>query len=67
MKLTRLRLLGFKSFVEPTDFMLEPGWEREEHKAFFEFIEREGWEYEYTGYSNGFPSTSAAVVLTRRR
>src|SRR5688572_18828529 len=25
MKLTRLRLLGFKSFVESTDFMIEPG------------------------------------------
>ena len=25
MKLTRLRLLGFKSFVEPTDFSIEPG------------------------------------------
>ncbi len=25
MKLTRLRLLGFKSFVEPTDFQIEPG------------------------------------------
>jgi chromosome segregation protein len=25
MKLTRLRLLGFKSFIEPTDFMIEPG------------------------------------------
>src|SRR6187399_2975552 len=25
MKLTRLRLLGFKSFVEPTDFAIEPG------------------------------------------
>ena len=25
MKLTRLRLLGFKSFVEPTDFHIEPG------------------------------------------
>jgi chromosome segregation protein len=25
MKLTRLRLHGFKSFVEPTDFMIEPG------------------------------------------
>src|SRR5499433_315954 len=24
-KLTRLRLLGFKSFVEPTDFLIEPG------------------------------------------
>jgi chromosome segregation protein len=25
MRLTRLRLLGFKSFVEPTDFLIEPG------------------------------------------
>ncbi len=25
MKLTRLRLIGFKSFVEPTDFQIEPG------------------------------------------
>src|ERR1039457_4131962 len=25
MKLTRLRLLGFKSFVEPTELLIEPG------------------------------------------
>src|ERR1700682_6001859 len=25
MKFTRLRLIGFKSFVEPTDFVIEPG------------------------------------------
>src|SRR5471032_2249525 len=25
MKLTRLRLIGIKSFVEPTDFLIEPG------------------------------------------
>src|SRR5918998_442178 len=25
MRLTRLRLIGFKSFVEPTDFLIEPG------------------------------------------
>src|SRR3974390_266421 len=25
MKLTRLRLIGFKSFVEPADFVIEPG------------------------------------------
>src|SRR5579883_3384060 len=25
MKLKRLRLIGFKSFVEPADFMIEPG------------------------------------------
>jgi len=25
MQLTRLRIVGFKSFVEPTEFMIEPG------------------------------------------
>ena len=25
MKLTRLRIVGFKSFVESTDFLIEPG------------------------------------------
>src|SRR5215467_8751429 len=25
MQLKRLRLIGFKSFVEPTDFLIEPG------------------------------------------
>ena len=25
MKFEKLRLLGFKSFVEPTDFIFEPG------------------------------------------
>ena len=25
MKFTRLRLIGFKSFVEPTDILIEPG------------------------------------------
>ena len=25
MKLTRLRIAGFKTFVEPTDFLIEPG------------------------------------------
>ncbi len=25
MQFDRLRLVGFKSFVEPTDFMIEPG------------------------------------------
>jgi chromosome segregation protein len=25
LKITRLRLLGFKSFVEPTEILIEPG------------------------------------------
>jgi hypothetical protein len=49
------------------DFLFQPGWEREEHRAFFEFIEREGWSFQYTGYANSYPACSAGVVLTSRR
>jgi hypothetical protein len=49
------------------DFMLEPGWQREEHRAFFEFIDRTDWAFEYTGYSADTPSCSAAVRLDERR
>jgi hypothetical protein len=48
------------------DFMLEPGWQREEHLAFFEFVDRAGWAFEYTGYALESPGCSAAVKLTRR-
>jgi hypothetical protein len=48
------------------DFMLMPGWQREEHRAFFEFVEREGWQFEYTGYSAESPACSAAVRLLRK-
>ncbi len=48
------------------DFMLEPGWEREEHRAFFEYIEQSCWQFEYTGYSNDSPGCSAAVTLKQR-
>jgi Macrocin-O-methyltransferase (TylF) len=58
-------------FVEGTqlvldDFMLEPGWQHEEHRAFFEFVEQSGWQFEYTGYSHEPPGCSAAVRLTSR-
>lgn len=48
------------------DFMLEPGWEREEHRAFFEFIEAGRWRFEYTGYAMESPGCSAAVRLLGR-
>ena len=48
------------------DFMLEPGWQREEHRAFFEFAERGGWRFEYTGYSRESPGCSAGVRLLGR-
>jgi hypothetical protein len=48
------------------DFMLEPGWQREEHRAFFEFVEQGGWRFEYTGYSSDSPGCSAGVRLLGR-
>jgi hypothetical protein len=47
--------------------MMAPGWQRAEHRAFFDFIASYGWEFEFTGYSSEFPACSAAVVLTTRR
>jgi hypothetical protein len=47
------------------DYMLEPGWERQEHKAFHDFAFGNGIGFEYTGYSNEFPACSASVVITR--
>ena len=47
------------------DFMLMPGWQNEEHRAFFEFVKRERIAYEYTGYSNEYPGCSASVVLVK--
>lgn len=47
------------------DFMLNPGWEKEEQKAFFDFTKREKIEWEYTGWQTGSPGCSASVVLTK--
>lgn len=42
------------------DFLIKPGWERAEHKAFMDFVARYGVKFDYTGYC----SMSASVVLT---
>ncbi len=47
------------------DFMLEPGWATQEHKAFMDFCKAARIEFSYTGYSNQDPSVSASVVLTK--
>jgi hypothetical protein len=49
------------------DFMYMPGWQREEHRAFFEFITEQQWDFEYTGYSSDFPACSASVQLLKQR
>lgn len=48
------------------DFMYMPGWQREEHRAFFEFVEEHKWRFEFTGYSSDFPACSAGVRLLDR-
>jgi hypothetical protein len=49
------------------DFMYMPGWQRQEHLAFFEFIAEHGWTFAYTGYSSDFPACSASVELLERK
>jgi hypothetical protein len=48
------------------DFMYMPGWQREEHLAFFEFVAAHNWDFEYTGYSSDFPACSASVRLVKQ-
>jgi hypothetical protein len=48
------------------DFMYMPGWQREEHRAFFEFLVEHGWEFEYTGYASDFPACSVSVQLVKQ-
>lgn len=48
------------------DFMFTPGWQREEHRAFFEFVAEHDWDFEYTGYSSDFPACSAGVRLVKQ-
>jgi macrocin-O-methyltransferase TylF-like protien len=45
------------------DFMFTPGWQREEHRAFFDYVAAHNWQFEYTGYSSDFPACSASVQL----
>ena len=47
------------------DFMLEPGWRKQEHKAFFDFCEACGIKYEITGYSDESPTVSASIRLVK--
>ena len=55
------------SVIVLDDFMEEPGWQHEEHKAFFEFVEKQQVEFEYIGYTTGVPSSAAAIRITRIR
>ncbi|HEX4011441.1 MAG TPA: class I SAM-dependent methyltransferase [Solirubrobacteraceae bacterium] len=45
------------------DFMFMPGWQEQEHRAFFEYVNDNAVAWEYTGYSKDFPACSASVQL----
>ena len=66
-----LNLIGSRlhagSVIVLDDFLEEPGWQHEEHKAFFEFVEKQQVEFEYIGYTTGVPSSAAAIRITRIR
>ena len=45
------------------DFLEEPGWQHEMHKAFFEFVEIHNVKFDYIAYSISTPSSSVGVVI----
>jgi hypothetical protein len=55
--------LGPGSQVVLDDFMFMPGWQQQEHRAYFEYVNDHGVAWEYTGYSTDFPACSASVQL----
>lgn len=45
------------------DFLEEPGFEHEQHKAFFEFVQKYKIKFEYIGYCYTRPSSAVAVEI----
>lgn len=45
------------------DFLEEPGFEKEEHLAFFEFVEKFKVEFEYIGYTTTVPSSPVSIII----
>ncbi len=46
------------------DFLVSPGWESEEKKAFEDFTARERIKYDFTGWTKVSPACAVSVVLT---
>ena len=44
------------------DFLMQPGWQREEHKAWLDFVATYQVEFEYLGYQTGWSSAVAVQV-----
>jgi len=63
LDLLRTRLMEGTTIVLD-DFLMEPGWQREEHKAWVEFARNHRVEFEYLGYQTGI---ACAVALQIRK
>jgi hypothetical protein len=46
------------------DFLMQPGWQREEHKAWFDFVGEHHVEFEYLGYQTEV-ACAVAVQITK--
>ncbi len=47
------------------DYLVEPGWDQAEFRAFHEFVQANKIEFEYLGYVTDTPSTAVGVRLTK--
>jgi hypothetical protein len=52
LELLRERLVPGTTMVMD-DFLMEPGWQREEHKAWLDFVAEHNVKFEYLGYQTG--------------
>lgn len=63
LELLRDRLVAGTTIVLD-DFLMEPGWQREEHQAWLDFAKTNHVEFEYLGYQTGM-ACAVAVQITK--
>lgn len=63
LELLRDRLVAGTTIVMD-DFLMEPGWQREEYKAWQDFAAAHDVEFEYLGYQTGF-ACAVALQITK--
>ncbi len=54
--------IGAGTIIEFDEFFGYPGWKNHEFKAFIEFVEKNGVEYEYIGYTNRGSQVAVRII-----
>ncbi len=62
LELIRDRLVSGTTIVLD-DFLMEPGWQHQEHKAWLEFAKRNGIEFEYFGYQTSIACAVGVQII----